>query len=117
MKRKHRIIFIPSGLALLLLSVAVLLPACSALNLDMPGRPLNKGYIDNELGYVPKRPNYRLKDKKEGVFPADLDTVGIYRRVSSLIDGAEPAWDKYREYYLKFYPDGRCVYLRFFLTQ
>ncbi|WP_445711839.1 hypothetical protein [Flavobacterium sp.] len=37
-------------------------------------------YYKNEYGiYEPKNPNYSLKDKKDFIFPENLDTINLYK--------------------------------------
>jgi hypothetical protein len=78
--------------------------SCSFLGFYRPGGLLDLGY-DNEYGqYVPKRPKYKLKDKKRHILLENLDTINIYRR------------NYYSEYthtdvirFIKFYPEGRFL--------
>ena len=78
--------------------------SCSFLGFYRPGGLLDLGY-DNEYGqYVPKRPKYKLKDKKGHILLENLDTINIYCRYY------------YSEYthsdvirIIKFYPEGRFL--------
>ena len=96
----------------------VLMNSCSLLGLDSF---LDRGYYNDEGKYVPKYPNYKLKDKKGFVFPENLDTNHVYKHVKSYYlgvqkfpykagnyeDGEDPsAWCVFMKYY-KFYSNGR----------
>ena len=85
---------------------------------------LDKGFKDANGQYVPKKPNFKLKDKPNNIIPSNLDTVNIYRLVK-LYDRGKLIYPKknltkeeqnsfLRELqmgvqYIKFYPKGRCL--------
>ena len=81
---------------------------------------LDSGYINEHQQYVPKRPKFKLKDKKGGVLTS-IDTLSIYRRVEMYNDGKlvyplpkeeATGWaieaNRVRVY-IKFYKNGRCL--------
>jgi len=73
------------------------------------------GYIDENEQYVPKRPDFSLKDKKNNNVPADLDTVNIYRLSQRFENGAQiyptgnGGYLKDIISFIKFYSNGRCL--------
>ena len=81
---------------------------CAALGLDSF---FDSGYYNKYGQYVPKRPRFKLKNKKNNVIPNNLDTINTYR---SYFEFEYPTQDKTaniikgKEYY-KFYPNGRCL--------
>lgn len=69
------------------------------------------GYTNEKNEYVPKRPNFTLKDKPKMVFPVKLDTINIYRLEKYYFRGKEESLFQNKEMgilYIKFYPNGRC---------
>jgi hypothetical protein len=74
------------------------------------------GYNNENGQYVPRKPNFKLKDKENNNIPNRLDTINIYRRTQSYYQGKiEPLLDdKYSQLnkiiiYMKFYSNGRCL--------
>ena len=76
---------------------------------------MQKGYTDTNGQYVPKKPNFKLKDKPNHDL-GNLDTINIYKHYQSYYQGKRhPSPDD--EYsrlnkivnYLKFYQKGRCL--------
>lgn len=61
--------------------------------------------------YVPKKPNYRFKDKENNIVPSNLDTVNVYREVATYSGGFLFDMGPWF-YYLKFYPEGRLLKAR-----
>jgi hypothetical protein len=57
--------------------------------------------------YVPKKPNYKFKDKENNIVPPNLDTVNVYREVATY--SGENLTDMKYSYFLKFYPKGRAL--------
>jgi hypothetical protein len=84
---------------------SILLVSCGFLGLYNDGARFAKGY-ENEYGqYVPKKPNFTLKDKKGHVTPANLDTVHVYRY--EMGDEYEP---RHRSiHFVRFFSAGRCL--------
>ncbi len=77
---------------------------------------LEKGYRNDKGQYVPKKPNFKLKDKPNNNIPNNLDTVNLYKHYQSYYqDKIHPSPDdKYSRLneitnYIKFYPNGRCL--------
>lgn len=75
-----------------------------------------KGYRNDNGQYVPKNPNFKLKDKPNNVIPSNLDVENIYKHYQSYYQGKiHPSPDdKYSRLneitnYIKFYPNGRCL--------
>jgi hypothetical protein len=72
---------------------------------------LQRGYTNQYGHYVPKRPNFKLKNKL-GIFPKMLDTNNVYKLIERSTDGQKENSSNYiNDIYLKFYPNGR--YIRF----
>ena len=76
----------------------LLLSGCSILDL---------GYTNENGQYVPKRPHFRLKNKRIR-FPEGLDTVGVYQLLADPSGFQEKKGSKY-SLYLLFYPNGRLL--------
>ncbi|MGB0869164.1 MAG: hypothetical protein ACPGSD_06180 [Flavobacteriales bacterium] len=76
---------------------------------------LERGKVDVNGQYVPKRERFKLKDKI-GVFPLHLDTVNIYKLEKSYYDNVliYPDTNSKEGFnsidsYEKFYGKGRCL--------
>jgi hypothetical protein len=76
-----------------------------------------RGYVDDNNQYRPKKPNYRLKDKQGHLAPNQLDTANIYRLKKSFFRGRKsyplknpdsPLFDV--SVFIKFYSKGRCLF-------
>jgi hypothetical protein len=61
--------------------------------------------------YVPKKPNYKFKDKGNNIVPSNLDTVHVYREVATY-SGGMLLNIRSDFYLLKFYPNGRVLQTR-----
>jgi hypothetical protein len=78
---------------------------------------LEKGYRNDNGQYVPKKPNFKLKDKPNNNIPSSLDTENIYRLYKMYYqDELEYPSSKNRYSglnkllnYKKFYSNGRCL--------
>ncbi|MCF6348452.1 MAG: hypothetical protein L3J20_09160 [Flavobacteriaceae bacterium] len=75
-----------------------------------------KGYRNDNGQYVPKNPNFKLKDKPNNVIPSNLDFVNIYRLHQRYYQGKiHPSPDDKNSRlnslinYKKFYSNGRCL--------
>jgi len=84
----------------------------------------DKGFTNHNGQYVPKNPNFKLKDKPNNNIPSNLDTSNVYR-LSERYEGGKLIYPKKNltkeEYYsflrelqmgnqyIKFYPNGRCL--------
>jgi len=81
-----------------------------------------KGYDDKYNQYVPKHPNFKLKNKSNNIIPTNLDTINIYRLHYVYYDGLETyPNDSYSSpsstpneltkfnSYIKFYNRGKCL--------
>ena len=86
------------------IALPLLLGACSVLK---------KGYIDNNQQYVPKNPNFKLKDKG---LHTNVDIIVLYRMVEMYTNGnlVYPLLNSNNELnninnYIKFYENGRCL--------
>ena len=86
----------------------------------------DKGFTDTNGQYVPKKPNFKLKDKPNNNIPINLDVENIYRLVKLYDRGKliypkknltkEEQYSFLRELqmgvqYIKFYPKGRSLYI------
>lgn len=82
-----------------------------------------RGYTDHNGQYVPKRPNFKLKDK-QGNITKNIDTNAVYKMVEMYNDGKliypknnftgdeRYSWTyeiNQVEVYIKFYSEGRCL--------
>jgi len=83
-----------------------------------------KGYTNDNGQYVPKNPNFKLKDKPNNIIPNNLDTEDIYR-LAKIYDSGKLIYPKKNlttveqnsflqelqmsVRYLKFYQNGRCL--------
>jgi len=95
--------------------ITVLLTSCGLLGIhDF----FDSGYVNEHNQYVPKQPNFKLKDKRNNQIPTQLDTINLYRLVKKYQGGIEVyPNDKYNDisvenqglWYIKFYPNGRCL--------
>lgn len=89
-----------------LLLICIFLSSCSIFE---------KGYKNKYGRYVPKRSNYKLKDKRGHVLPKNLDINNIYKLKNSFYNGSEtyPEGENTSynngSHYIKFYPNGRCL--------
>ena len=88
---------------------SVLFTSCG---IQVIGDFFDMGYINEKNNYVPKRPRFSLKDKKNNIIPPQLDTVNVYILTNDTL-----RWRRGKlivvkdaECYLKFYPNGRCLY-------
>ena len=92
-----------------------LINSCGLIGIDSF---FESGYFNEEHRYVPKHPNYRLKDKKGFIFPSNLDTNHVYKLAVAYYLGKQKypfipanfnfASDTtYYFHYMKFYSDGR----------
>lgn len=85
-----------------------------------------RGYVDEQGHYVPKNPNFKLKDKAGFKLPDELDTLSIYKLTEMFSAGekvypldelsVEQEYSFIKElnsaqYFLKFYSKGRCVHV------
>ena len=92
------------GLILLIVTVTVL--SCSVYGI---------GYTDENGQYVPRWPNFRLKDKPNNIVPLRLDTNNIYKMFEVYEDGVKiypnvkPSFFSGSLVYMKFYPNGRVL--------
>ncbi len=76
-----------------------------------------KGYRNDNGQYVPKNPNFKLKDKPNNHIPSNLDFVNIYRLYQRYYQGKLEYPSLENRYsglnkilsYIKFYPNGRCL--------
>ena len=102
---------------------SVLFTSCG---IQVIGDFFDMGYIDKNNHYVPKRPRFSLKNKKNNIIPPQLDTVNVYILTNDTL-----YWRNWNvgniyysgltvvktgitvERYLKFYPNGRCLYFYF----
>jgi hypothetical protein len=89
---------------------------CAALGLDAF---FDSGYYNKYGQYVPKRPKFRLKNKKNNVIPNNLDTVNAY---CSYFEFEYPTRNKIGSItkgktYYKFYPNGRCLQFNVFESE
>ena len=69
-------------------------------------------YYKNENGiYIPKYPNYSLKDKKGFLLPKMLDTFNVYKYHGFYEKGLIKLDDnaRYLSWFLKFYANGRLL--------
>ena len=98
--------------------MAIFISSCGLLGIhDF----LDSGYVNDEWKYVPKRPNFRLKDKNGFILPANLDTTHIYRLVERYNFGDKIFPKTLPEkivsvndsldfiHYYKFFPKGRVL--------
>lgn len=98
--------------------MAIFISSCGLLGIhDF----LDSGYVNDEWKYVPKRPNFRLKDKNGFILPANLDTTHIYRLVERYNFGDKIFPKTIPEkivsdnetldflHYYKFFPKGRVL--------
>jgi hypothetical protein len=60
--------------------------------------------------YVPKKPNYKLKNKPGNIVPSNLDTVNVYRKIATYSGGILKDMGKLS--FLRFYPNGRLLETR-----
>ena len=103
--------YIKRGLLILIFTISIL--SCSIFE---------KGYYNEYNEYVPKHPNFKLKDKANNIIPTNLDTINIYRLHYKYYDGLETyPNDSYSSpsstaneltkynMYIKFYNKGRCI--------
>jgi hypothetical protein len=104
MNRKDNINNYNAMSAMLYAVCLALLSSCAALGFYDDGGLLNRGKSASYGQYVPKKPNYKLKDKKNHVFIERLDTINVYRYNSH--SEHYPQHDFI--HYIKFYPAGRC---------
>jgi hypothetical protein len=80
------------------------LTSCGAIGFYNDGGLLNRGKRNEYGQYVPKKPKYKLRDKKNNIIPENLDTTNIYRRSVSTDR------EKYNYiHFIKFYPAGRYL--------
>ena len=80
------------------------LTSCAAIGFYDDGGLLNRGKRNEYGQYVPKKPKYKLKDKKNNIIPENLDTMNIYRRY------VYTQREKYDYiHFIKFYPTGRYL--------
>ena len=82
--------------------------SCSLLGIDYF---FERGKINSQGQYVPKKPKYKLKDKKGNVMTGDLIPTGVFKltrpTVTVAMHPAEAAQTK--RHYIKFFPSGRCL--------
>ncbi|WP_196890509.1 hypothetical protein [Aureivirga marina] len=76
---------------------------------------LDKGFINHNGQYVPKNPNFKLKNK-QGNMVGDIDTLAIYKMVEMYNNGKliYPLNNSENELnsvsnFIKFYNNGRCL--------
>ncbi len=89
--------------------IAVCLFVCVVIFLCSCSPVWDSGHIVDGH-YVPKKPNYKFKDKLDNIIPSNLDTVNVYRKVATYSDGVLNNMEK--SFYLKFYPEGRVLEAR-----
>ncbi len=78
---------------------------------------LEKGFRNDKGQYVPKKPNFKLKNKLNNNIPGNLDTENIYRLYKMYYQEEleyPSSEDRYSGLnklisYKKFYPNGRCL--------
>jgi len=94
-------------IVLLAIFLSIILSSCNVLE---------KGYRNDNGQYVPKNPNFKLKDKPNNVIPSNLDTENIYRLNQRYYQGKiHPSPDDKNSSlnklinYKKFYSNGRCL--------
>lgn len=75
--------------------------SCSLIGIN---KLFERGIINTNGQYVPKNDKYKFKNKTGFVFPENLDTVNIYRRINN-----EPNNPDFNILYLKFFTKGRCL--------
>ncbi len=77
---------------------------CAALGIDTF---LDRGHYDEHGQYVPKRPRFKLKNKKNNIFPLYLDTINVYcAKFNSPTNSGGIRYNGYE--YFKFYGNGKC---------
>jgi hypothetical protein len=91
--------------SILFVACLVFLSSCGILGFYNDGGILNRGVRTSYGQYVPKKPNYKLKDRKNHVFIENLDTVNVYRY--RFYFEHQPQYEFI--HYIKFYPAGRCL--------
>ena len=103
------------GKIVIVFFITVLLTSCGLLGIDVF---FDRGYVNEHNQYVPKVPNFKLKDKPKNRIPTQLDTVNLYRLAKEYHGGVEVySIDNYNDIidnnkglsYIKFYPNGRCL--------
>jgi len=84
-----------------LLIFSLLLFSCSLLE---------KGFVNSNEQYVPKKPNYSFKDKPNNIILKDLDTVNIYKLIKLSTGGVDQISKLEVNSFVKFYNSGRCLF-------
>lgn len=87
--------------------------SCSLIGIDVL---FERGYVNENGQYVPKKDNFKLKDKQNNIILDNLDTINIYQLDKRYYNGIihPDANDIYSESnkvkeYLIFFSNGRCL--------
>jgi hypothetical protein len=89
---------------IVVLITTTFLGSCSVLGIE---HFFERGKVNDNGQYVPKRPNYRLKDKKNFSIPDNLDTCGIYKLQTTIAD--KKVKNDKNKHFIKFFSTGRCL--------
>ncbi len=91
-----------------LLIAATIAGSCSRQGTD---QLFNRGKTNSHGQYVPKKDNYKLKNKKGFVKPEWLSTNAVYKLTNPavLAEKTQKNTAQTKRHYIKFYPEGRCL--------
>ena len=93
----------PVRTIIIVVLIAITFPvSCSLLGIE---HFFERGKVADNGQYVPKRPNYKLKDKQNFSIPDDLDTCGIYKLQNPIPH--KNAKNVKNKHFIKFFLAGR----------